>query len=70
MDKYENLINKILSDMEKKFTGGVKLDYLKQQWDWANDEADLYLDKISQEYNIQKLTYKYQEAANKINDPT
>ena len=69
MDKYENLINKILSELEKKITGGTKLDYIKQQWDWANEEADLYLDKISKEYNIQKLAYKYQKAANDVMDP-
>jgi hypothetical protein len=52
LDKYENAINSVFAAMEKKFTGGAKMDWLKQQWDWANEEADLYLDKISQEYNI------------------
>lgn len=69
ISKYENAINKTFAVLEKQFTNGTDFDWIKTQWDWANKEADLYLDKISQEYNIQKLNNKYQEAANKATDP-
>ena len=43
-------------------TDGMGLDYVKEQWELINKEADMYLDKINGAYEIGKLESKMLKA--------
>ena len=60
--KHENAINRIFSDLEKKLTGGKSLNYISQQWELINENAELYLDDINAMYETQKLRGRYDTA--------
>ena len=65
IDKYQNTIAGIFSDMTDKLTGGMGLDYLSDQWDLINQRADKYLDDVNAAYAISELQAKVQDAINK-----
>ena len=62
LSKYENAINRIFKNWEQNLTGGMSLDYLEEEWNLVNDNADDYLDKVNAAYEIRQLERKYQEA--------
>lgn len=62
LNKYENAINQIFKNWEQNLTGGMSLDYLEEEWNLINDNADDYLDKVNAAYEIRQLERKYQEA--------
>ena len=62
LSKYENAINQIFKNWEQNLTGGMSLDYLEEEWNLVNDNADDYLDKVNAAYEIRQLERKYQEA--------
>ena len=62
IDKYTNTINEIFDKLEKKVTNGLGLDYISDEWDLINQNADFYLDKINAAYEIQTLQNKYLQA--------
>lgn len=61
-DKYLNAINEIFQELNNKVTGGLGLDYVGEQWELINKNADQYLDTINSMYAIQQLQKKYQDA--------
>lgn len=62
IDKYTNTINVIFDELNDKLTSGQGLDFITQQWDLQNTNADQYLDTINRTYEIQKLEKKIQES--------
>ena len=61
-DKYLNAINNIFSNLNDKVTGGLGLDYVEQEWDLINKNADQYLDTINAVFETQQLENKYLDA--------
>lgn len=62
IDKYSNAINKTFEDLNKKVTSGLGLDYIEDEWDLLNKNADQYLDTINALYGMQELENKYLDA--------
>lgn len=69
LNKYNSVINQIFDNLNKSFLTdkegkslGLGLDYIKQEWDLVNRNADMYLDTINEAYAIQNLERKYQKA--------
>lgn len=56
--QYENTVNKTLDAWTNKVLGG-DIDWLADQWELINRNADYYLDDTNKAYNIQKLQSKY-----------
>lgn len=68
VDKYVNSINKVFDELNKKVTGGLGLEYINDEWDLINKNADAYLDTINGMYEIQKLENKYLDAIDQTNN--
>lgn len=77
INKYKNAINEIFEELNNKLTDNKGLDYISDEWDLINKNADQYLDSINSMYEIQKLENKYLDAIdntdslsaqNKLND--
>ena len=64
IDKHTNTIDKIFSHLNDKLTNGKGLDYMGEEWDLINKNADQYLDTINSMYEIQKLENKYLDSIN------
>lgn len=64
IDKYANAVNLTFDKLNKKVTSGKGLDYVNDEWDLINKNADQYLDTINSLYGIQELENKYLEAIN------
>ena len=62
IDQYSNAINKTFDDLDKKFTGGKGLEFMQEEWELINTNADRYLDTINSTYEVQKLQGKYKDA--------
>lgn len=43
-------------------TNGLGLDYISEQWELMNENAEMYLDDINSAYELSKLQYKFQDA--------
>ena len=63
-NKYQNAIAQAFDKLNKKITGGKSLDYVSDEWDLINKNADRYLDTINSLYAVQSLENKYLEAIN------
>lgn len=61
-DKYLNTINKIFDELNNKVTNGAGLNYVSEEWELINQNADQYLDTINSLYGIQSLENKYLDA--------
>ena len=61
-DKYLNAINNIFANLNDKVTDGLGLDYVEQEWDLINKNADQYLDTINAVFETQQLESKYLDA--------
>ena len=61
-DKYLNAINLIFQNLNNKVTDGLGLDYIEEEWNLINKNADQYLDTINSLYEVQKLENKYLDA--------
>lgn len=61
-DKYQNAINLIFQNLNDKVTGGLGLEYVSEEWELINQNADQYLDTINSLYGIQDLENKYLDA--------
>lgn len=66
LDKYSNVMSKIINDLNQKITGGKGLDYVSEEWDLINREADQYLDTINAGYAIQKLENEINQSLNDL----
>ena len=61
-DKYLNSINLIFQNLNNKITDNLGLDYIEEEWNLINQNADQYLDTINSLYGIQSLENKYLDA--------
>lgn len=75
--KYQNTVNSIFDDLNSKLTDGKGLDYIGEEWDLINKNADQYLDTVNSIFAVQELENKYLDALdntdsisaqNKLND--
>ena len=62
IDKYQNMVNKVFEDLNNSVTNYVGLDYLSEEWDLINKNADKYLDKVNSLFEIDSLENKFQQA--------
>ena len=62
--KYENAINKIFDDLDKKVSGGKGTDYLSMEWELMNKNEEQYLDTVNSAFAIQETQRKYSRALN------
>ncbi len=58
-EMYENKINAALSSWTSNTALGSDLDWVSDEWELINRNADQYLDDVNSAYNIQKLQSKY-----------
>ncbi len=61
-NKYQNAINLIFQGLNDKVTNGLGLEYVSEEWELINQNADQYLDTINSLYGIQDLENKYLDA--------
>ena len=61
-DKYLNAINLIFQNLNNNITDGLGLEYVSEEWDLINQNADKYLDTINSLYETQALENKYLDA--------
>ena len=59
VDMYERGVNKILDKWVGSTGMGDDLDWISEQWELINRNADYYLDDVNSAYQIQKLQGKY-----------
>ena len=63
-EAYTNAIDVAMQEMESAFTDGMGFDYIQDEWDLVNENADKYLDTINAAYEISSLENKFAEAIN------
>lgn len=68
--KYENTIDTLVKYLNDKVSNGKGLDYLEEQLNLLNDNADNYLDTINAAYAKQQLQNKWQDAINDTDSVT
>lgn len=68
--KYENTIDALVKSLNDKVSNGKGLDYLEEQLNLLNDNADNYLDTINAAYAKQQLQNKWQDAINNTDSVT
>lgn len=56
---YENTVKKSLKTWTSNLFGQSDMDWVADQWELINRNADYYLDDTNKAYNIQKLQSKY-----------
>lgn len=61
---YANAIDVAMQEMESAFTNGMGFDYIQDEWDLVNENADKYLDTINAAYEISSLENKFTQAIN------
>lgn len=65
--QYENTVNKVLDNWTSSPFGN-DLDWIAQEWELINRNADYYLDATNKAYSIQKLQDRYLEMLDGTND--
>lgn len=58
-EKYANAIQVIFATINEEITNGKGLEYINQEWELINKNAEQYLDTINAQYGIQSLQNKY-----------
>lgn len=61
---YANAIELTMQEMESAFTDGLGFEYIQDEWDSTNENAEKYLDTINSAYEISKLENKFIDAIN------
>ena len=61
---YANAIELAMQEMESAFTDGLGFEYIQDEWDLTNENAEKYLDTINSAYEISKLENKFIDAIN------
>ena len=67
-EKYENTVNNILDQWTSSAFGGTDLDWVAEEWELINRNADYYLDDVNAAYETQKLQGKYLEMLDQTDD--
>lgn len=65
---YQNGVNKALDTWTADSPLGSDLDWVSDEWELINRNADYYLDDVNAAYNIQKLQGKYLELLDGTDD--
>lgn len=68
IEMYERSVNQILDKWISAGTGMDDLDWMSEQWELINRNADYYLDDVNAAYEIQKLQNKYLELLNEADN--
>ena len=68
-EAFENTVNGIMQDLNNKVTNDLGLDYVQEEWDLINKNADEYLDDINAIAGIHSLEKKYVDAINDSSNP-
>lgn len=68
IDEYQNAINLVFEEFEKKLTDGSTLSELGDEWERINTQAEMYYDSINGAYEIEKLRNKYIESIDSTKD--
>ena len=63
-DKYLNALDALFEEMNNKVTNGKGLEYVSEEWELINKNADQYLDTVNAIYGVQELEGKYLESIN------
>lgn len=66
-EQYENTVNNITNQWVESALG-TDLDWMSEQWELINRNADYYLDDVNAAYETQKLQNKYFELLDGSND--
>lgn len=64
ISKYSNTINEIIQKLNNSLTNSLGLDYVNEELDLLNTNAENYLDEINAAYAKQELQNKWQDAIN------
>ena len=64
----ENAIGGVFKKLNNLITKGMGLDYVNEQWELINKNADRYLDTINKTFGIRQLEQKYIDTINKTNN--
>ena len=67
-DKYINAIKAIFQELNNQITNGQGLNFVEEEWNLINKNADAYLDNINSMFETQKLESKYLEALDQTDD--
>lgn len=67
-EKYENTVNNILDTWTSNAFGGTDLDWVAEEWELINRNADYYLDDVNAAYETQKLQGKYLDMLDQTDD--
>lgn len=67
-EKYENTVNNILDTWTSSMFGGTDLDWVAEEWELINRNADYYLDDVNAAYETQKLQGKYLDMLDNTDD--
>lgn len=65
---YENGVSNVLDQWTANSPLGSDLDWVSDEWELINRNADYYLDDVNAAYNIQKLQSKYLELLDGTDD--
>lgn len=68
VEMYERGVNQILDKWIESTGMGSDLDWIAEEWELINRNADYYLDDINAAYEIQKLQGKYLDLLDQTND--
>lgn len=63
-EKLLNAINATFEKINEELTKNKGLEYLDQEWELINKNADKYLDSLNAAYSVQQLQNKYLDAIN------
>ena len=63
-EKLLNAINATFEKINEELTKNKGLEYLDQEWELINKNADKYLDSLNAAYGVQQLQNKYLDAIN------
>lgn len=67
LEVYERGVDKILDKWTQSTGMGDDLDWMSEQWELINRNADYYLDDVNSAYQIQKLQGKYLDLLDNAN---
>ena len=62
VDQYKNGVKEVIDGMNQRVTRGYGLDYVKEEWDLVNKNADRYLDSVNRMYELDSLKSKFKDA--------
>ena len=67
-DQYNNAVDEVFDNLQKKLTKGKGFDYLDLEWDLLNKEDETFLDTVNSAFGLQDLEYTFNIAINDTAD--